>query len=113
MGLRPTKVDEEPSGADPQVRVGPPGPALWRSITFPAGRRGRRLRTRGSALLGVFNGAGAVTNSPCVRLARRRIQILIGFLGICDPHFRAVPFEALTRKALRQTTQQKRFRDWT
>src|SRR5580698_227821 len=47
-----------PSGADPLVRAGPPGPALWRSITFPAGRRGRRLRTRGSAPLGVFNGVG-------------------------------------------------------
>ena len=47
------------SGADPLVRAGPPGPALWRSITFPAGRRGRRLRTRGSAPLGVFNGVGA------------------------------------------------------
>jgi hypothetical protein len=28
MGLRPTKDDEDESGADPLVRAGPPGPAL-------------------------------------------------------------------------------------
>jgi hypothetical protein len=28
MGLRPSKGDEDLSGADPLVRAGPPGPAL-------------------------------------------------------------------------------------
>src|ERR1700679_2055349 len=42
LGPRPTKVDEDESGADPPVRAGPPGPAL-----SSTSRRGRRLRTRG------------------------------------------------------------------
>src|ERR1700679_3511059 len=44
LGPRPTKVDEDESGADPPVRAGPPGPAL-----SSTSRRGRRLRTRGAA----------------------------------------------------------------
>jgi hypothetical protein len=50
MGPRPIKSDEDISGADPLVRVGPPDPLfafLSISSTKPTGAR--RLRTRGSA----------------------------------------------------------------
>jgi hypothetical protein len=50
MGLRPTNGDEDVSGADPL------DPLLERRRFSPS-RRGRRLRTRGSAPLGVFKGA--------------------------------------------------------
>src|ERR1022692_1467764 len=61
MGLRPAKSHEKPSGhadwadggADPLVRAGRPRPAAGPTISAPcrapAGRRGRRPRTRGSA----------------------------------------------------------------
>ncbi len=57
MGLRPTKFDEDAKWGGPP---GPHGSPWTRSSGFrisSAGRRGRRPRTRGSALLGVFNGA--------------------------------------------------------
>src|SRR5580692_6078202 len=46
----------EVCGADPLVRAGPPGPAVrpGKSVSCPRGRRGRRPRTRGSALLRSF-----------------------------------------------------------
>src|SRR5580693_6305367 len=44
---RPTKVHEDAQWGGPPGPRGPLGPAAWRSITFPSGRRGRRLRTRG------------------------------------------------------------------
>src|ERR1035438_1643720 len=61
MGLRPAKSDEKlggdadwaDGGADPLVRAGRPRPAAGPTISAPcrapAGRRGRRPRTRGSA----------------------------------------------------------------
>src|ERR1035441_2434224 len=61
MSLRPAKFHEKPSGhadcadggADPLVRAGRPRPAAGPTISAPcrapAGRRGRRPRTRGSA----------------------------------------------------------------
>jgi hypothetical protein len=57
MGPRPTKGDEDESGADPLVRAGPLGPALPASSIFSPSRRGRRLRTRGVRPTYVFNGA--------------------------------------------------------
>src|ERR1039457_4777832 len=61
MGLRPANFHEKPSvhadwadgGADPLGRAGRPrpaaGPTISASCRAPAGRRGRRPRTRGSA----------------------------------------------------------------
>jgi hypothetical protein len=53
----PPKIMKTPSGADPLVRAGPPGPALRVLSISSRGRRGRRPRTRGSAPLDVFKGA--------------------------------------------------------
>jgi hypothetical protein len=71
------------SGADPLVRAGPPGPALsptksGRETTVS--RRGRRLRTRGSAPLhspvsGKLSGIGLSVCSAETRLGVGRVEM--------------------------------------
>ena len=59
MGLRPTKGDEDVSGADPLVRAGPPGPALRASIEFISKPTRASAADQGVRPTYVFNGVGA------------------------------------------------------
>jgi hypothetical protein len=56
MGLRPTKGNEDVSGADPLVRAGPPGPALQVSSILTRPTRASAV-DQGVRPTGVFNRA--------------------------------------------------------
>ena len=57
MGLRPTKSDEDAKWGGPPGAHRSPRTRSSGFRFYSAGPRGRGPRTRGSALLGVFNGA--------------------------------------------------------